>query len=97
MSLRVYERVPRELPPSSDVVLQKHYVFSDKPLMVTAKLDQGVYEELSTIKVFLKIRRCDENGRDSPSGHGVKKIKIMAVQQVNTYRLCFPCTTDSYS
>ncbi len=81
MSLRVYERIPKELPPRSDVVLQKHYVFSDKPLMVTAKLDQGVYEELSTINVSIKIQRRDESG-DSTSGHGVKKIKVMAVQQV---------------
>ena len=40
-----YEKLPKELPPSPKVVLQKEYIFSDKPLTVSAKLDKGVYSQ----------------------------------------------------
>lgn len=77
MSLRVYERIPKELPPKPHVVLHKQFVFSDKPLVVMAKLDNGVYAEGDTIRVNLSVNRNDGGG-----GHGVRKVKVTAVQQV---------------
>jgi hypothetical protein len=79
MSLRVYERLPKELPPQPNIVLRKEFVFSDKPLLITAKLDKGVFSEGDTISLSLMIQRKDHETH----GHGVKKIKVMAIQQVS--------------
>ena len=80
MSLRLYERMPRELPARSDVTLEKHFLFSRggraAPLVVRASLNSGVYTEDDTIQVSLAIVR------QGSRAHGVKKIKINAVQQV---------------
>ena len=45
MSLRLYEKLPKEIAPSPDVVVQKEYVFSDKPLIISAYLDRGIYAQ----------------------------------------------------
>lgn len=72
----MYEALPKELPPRPNVVLHKDYVFSDQPLMVSAKLDKGVYSQGEEINLILSIHRGDSQP------HGVKKVKVMAVQQV---------------
>ena len=74
MSLRLYERMPKEIPPRSIVSLDKSYIFSESNLNVQARLDNGVYSEDDTISLTLQFRR--------PGGHGVKKIKVATIQQV---------------
>ena len=78
MSLRFYEKLPKELPPSPKVVLQKAYIFSDKPLTVSAKLDKGVYSQGDEMQLTLSIQRKDKQP------HGIRKIKVVAFQQVST-------------
>ena len=78
MSLRLFETLPVVLPPSPQVVLHKEYLFSDKPLTVSAKLDNGVYCQGDEIQLTLSIQRKDKQP------HGVRKIKVVAFQQVNT-------------
>ena len=77
MSLRILENLPKELPPRSNVILQKEFIFSDKPLLVSAKLDSGVYKQGEKIKLVLSIQRQDN------FPHEVRKIKAAAIQQVN--------------
>ena len=55
MSLRLYEQLPKELPPRSNIVVHKDYVFSDKPLTISAKLDKGLYAQGDEILLTLKI------------------------------------------
>jgi len=76
MSLRILENLPKELPPRSNVILQKEFIFSDKPLLVSAKLDSGVYKQGEKIKLVLSIQRQDN------FPHEVRKIKTAAIQQV---------------
>ena len=76
MSLRILENLPKELPPRSNVILQKEFIFSDKPLLVSAKLDSGVYKQGEKIKLVLSIQRQDN------FPHEVRKIKAAAIQQV---------------
>jgi len=77
MSLRLYEQLPKELPPRSNIVVHKDYVFSDKPLTISAKLDKGLYAQGDEILLTLSIQRKDKEP------HGVRKIKVMAMQQVS--------------
>eukprot|EP00094_Tigriopus_californicus_P001097 TCALIF_01062-PA protein Name:"Similar to Arrestin homolog (Heliothis virescens)" AED:0.08 eAED:0.08 QI:0/0/0.33/0.33/1/1/3/778/306 len=74
MSLRLYERLPRTLPPRSVVTVEKNYIFSENNLYCQAKLDNGVYSESDEILLNLLIKR--------PGGHGVKKLKVAIIQQV---------------
>ena len=80
MSLRLYEQLPKELPPRSNIVVHKDYVFSDKPLTISAKLDKGLYAQGDEILLTLSIQRKDKEP------HGVRKIKVMAMQQVSIKR-----------
>ena len=79
MSLRLYEQLPKELPPRSNIVVHKDYVFSDKPLTISAKLDKGIYAQGEEIQLTLSIQRKDKEP------HGVRKVKVMAMQQVSAY------------
>ena len=74
MSLRLFERMPRELPSKPIVSVEKNYIFSEHNLNIQAKLDSGVYAESDTIHLSLQVKR--------PGGHGVRKIKITTMQQV---------------
>ena len=76
MSLRIFEQLPKELPPRSNIMLQKEFIFSDKALLVSAKLDSGVYKQSEKIKLNLTINRQDN------FPHEVRKIKVVAIQQV---------------
>ena len=74
MSLRLFERIPRELPSRSIINVEKNFLFSENNLLIQAKLDSGVYCETDTIMLSLAIRRA--------GGHGVKKVKVTTMQQV---------------
>ena len=76
MSLRIFEQLPREIPPRSNVILQKEFIFSDKPLVVSAKLDSGMYKQGDEIKLKLSIQRQDG------FPHEIRRIKAVAIQQV---------------
>lgn len=78
MSLRLFERLPKDLPPRAVVTVEKNYVFSENNLLVQARLDAGVYAESDVAHVALTVRR--------PGGHGVRRIKVTAVQQVRKLR-----------
>lgn len=74
MSLRLLERMPRDVPPKSVVTVEKNYLFSENNLFVQAKLDSGVYSEGDSALVSLVVRR--------PGGHGVRRLRVNTVQQV---------------
>ena len=75
MSIRFHEKLPLELPFKSIITIEKNFFFSEKNLMITAKLDSSVYQEADQIMVSLAIKR--------PGGHGVRRIRLTAIQQVN--------------
>ena len=77
MSLRLYETLPKEIPPCPNMIVQKNFVFSDKPLTISAKLDKGIYTQGEEIRLVLYIERKDKQA------HGVRKVKATAFQQVN--------------
>lgn len=79
MSLRLFEKLPKEIAPSPNIIVQKNFVFSDKPLTITASLDKGIYAQGDEIRLTLSIQRKDKHP------HGVRKVKMTAFQQV---RIC---------
>ena len=64
MSLRLFERLPLDLPPRPLVTAEKTYLFSDNQLMVQARLDAGVYAENDVVQVSVVVQR--------PRGHGAR-------------------------
>ena len=76
MSLRLYEKLPVEIPPSPNIIVQKNFVFSDKPLTISAKLDKAIYAQGEEIHLNLSVQRKDKQA------HGVRKVKVSAFQQV---------------
>ena len=79
MSLRLFEKIPREIGPSPNVVVVKNYVLSDKPLTISAKLDKGNYTQGEEIQLTLKFHRKDKQP------HGIRKVKVTLFQQVSFY------------
>ncbi len=75
MSLRLYERTPRDPPPKPVVSVEKNYLFSENNLVVQARLDSGSYAEGDTISVSVLVRRL--------GGHGARRLKLTAIQQVS--------------
>ena len=77
MSLRLFEKIPKEIGPSPNVVVVKNYVLSDKPLTISAKLDKGNYAQGEEIQLTLKFHRKDKQP------HGIRKVKVTLFQQVS--------------
>ena len=77
MSLRLFEKIPKEIGPSPNVVVVKNYVLSDKPLTISAKLDKGNYTQGEEIQLTLKFHRKDKQP------HGIRKVKVTLFQQVS--------------
>ena len=90
MSLRLFEKIPKEIGPSPNVVVVKNYVLSDKPLTISAKLDKGNYTQGEEIQLTLKFHRKDKQP------HGIRKVKVTLFQQVSffiklfTYQIGIP-------
>ena len=79
MSLRLFEKIPKEIGPSPNVVVVKNYVLSDKPLTISAKLDRGNYSQGEEIQLTLKFHRKDKQP------HGIRKVKVTLFQQVSFF------------
>ena len=79
MSLRLFEKIPKEIGPSPNVVVVKNYVLSDKPLTISAKLDKGNYAQGEEIQLTLKFHRKDKQP------HGIRKVKVTLFQQVSFF------------
>ena len=81
MSLRLYEKMDAEEASLAALVkpvmtLEKNFLLSENPLHASARLDAGIYAEGDKLNVSVQI------ARPGGGGHGVRKMKITAVQQV---------------